>query len=186
MLDTNCLIAIDEGRPEATAVRALADAHMAGTAQVAVVAMSASEKQQHGPYLRNFDDFRARVNCLGLGHLDILAPMCYFDIGFADWCVFTDAPMEERERRIHQILFPNDEFVWEDYCRANGLNPESLPIGKWRNQKCDVQAIWCHIQNKRDVFVTSDGNFHAVTKKAELIALGASLIERPSDAVSFI
>jgi len=55
-LDTNCLIAIDEGRPAATAVRALADAHLAGTAHVAVVAMSASEKQQHGSYLRNFDE----------------------------------------------------------------------------------------------------------------------------------
>jgi hypothetical protein len=42
-LDTNCLIAIDERRPEAASVRTLADAHAAGKANVAVVAMSASD-----------------------------------------------------------------------------------------------------------------------------------------------
>jgi len=94
--------------------------------------------------------------------------------------------MEERERRIHQILFPNDEFYWQNYCRVTGLNPDSLPTGKWRNQKCDVQAIWSHIQNMRDVFVTSDENFYVVAKKADLIALGASRIERPLVAVSLI
>jgi hypothetical protein len=47
-LGTNCLIAIDEDRPEAVAVRALADAHAAGKADVAAVAISASEKQSGG------------------------------------------------------------------------------------------------------------------------------------------
>jgi hypothetical protein len=185
-LDTNCLIAIDEGRPEAAAVRALADAHAVGTAHVAVVAMSASERQQHGSYLHDFKDFRGRLIDLGLSHLDILEPMCYFDITFFDWCLFSDRHMVALESQIHEILFPNVEFIWQDYCCVTGLDQKSSPTGRWRNCKCDVQAIWSHIQNKRDVFVTSDGNFHISAKKAGLIALGAKQIECPHRAVSLI
>jgi hypothetical protein len=101
----------------------LADAH-AGGADVAVVAMRASEKQQGGHYIRNFAEFRDRLVSLGLG------------------------------------------------------------TGTWRNRNCDVQAIWSHIHHKRDVFVTSDCNFHKADKKAALIALGAGRIEHPEGALS--
>jgi hypothetical protein len=47
-LDTNCLFVVDESRPEAADVRALASAHQAGQADVAVVAISASENRQGG------------------------------------------------------------------------------------------------------------------------------------------
>ena len=70
-LDTNCLIAVANNEPAAGAVRALADAHTAGRADVAVVAMSASEKQQGGHYIRNFAVFRDRLVSLGLGHLNV-------------------------------------------------------------------------------------------------------------------
>jgi hypothetical protein len=56
-LDTNCLIDIEEHRPQSTAVRVLADAHAASRAHVAVVAMSASEKQQDGSYVHNFGEY---------------------------------------------------------------------------------------------------------------------------------
>jgi|GEM_PF-7010376 len=81
-LDTNCLIAIEKCEPEAAEVRALADAHAAGKANVAVVAMSASEKQQDGVYIKNFEEFRERLVGLDLAHLDILKPMAYWNIGF--------------------------------------------------------------------------------------------------------
>jgi hypothetical protein len=64
-LDTNCLIAIDEGRPEAGAIRTLAHAHSLGKADVAVVAISASEKQKSGHYIQNFTEFRDRLASLG-------------------------------------------------------------------------------------------------------------------------
>ena len=78
-LDTNCIIDIAENRPAAGAVRTLADAH-AGRADVAVVAMSASEKQQGGHYIRNFAVFRDRLVSLGLGHLNVILPMGYWGI----------------------------------------------------------------------------------------------------------
>jgi hypothetical protein len=64
-LDTNCLIAIDEDRPEAIPVRALADAAAVGSVGVAIVAISASEKQQGGGVIQNFGDFRIAYPALG-------------------------------------------------------------------------------------------------------------------------
>jgi hypothetical protein len=189
-LDTNCLIAIDERQPEAASVRTLADAHAAGKASVAVVAMSASEKQQDGVYIKNFEEFRERLAGLDLSHLDILKPMAYWDIGFWDWCLWSGSDMVLLEKQIHTILFPNVAFSWQDYCRANGLDPATSPppreYRKWRNRKCDVQAIWSHIHGKRDVFVTSDGKFFAATKRSALTSLGAKGIECPEDAISLL
>jgi len=182
-LDTNCLIDIAEGRPDSVAIRALADAHARGEASVAVVAISASEKQKNGKRLTNFDQFRARLNALALGHLEILRPMLYFDVGFWDWAYMVEAEAEILERKIHDVLFPNVEFQWTDFCSARGWNPDAQPVDdKWRNAKCDVQALWSHIHHGRNVFVTSDAKFHAVTKLPTLISLGAGQILSPQDA----
>jgi hypothetical protein len=186
-LDTNCILAIDEGRSEASAIRALADAHAVGTAHVAVVTISASERQQGGGHLQSITAFLERLARLDLGHLDILDPMAYADVAYLDWCLLSDEGMEELERRIHAILFPTVEFRWQDYCDTRGFDPAAPPTDrKWRNAKCDVQAIWSHMHRKRDVFVTSDGNFHLPTNKVRLIALGANRIEYPVDAVALI
>jgi hypothetical protein len=167
-LDTNCWIAIEDGRPEAASVRLLAEAQSAGSANVAIVAISASERQKGGHYIKNINEFRERLASLGLGHLDILKPMAYFDVTFWDWCLLTGPEMEVLERRIHDILFPSVQYSWRDYCLANNVDPHSLPSGRWR----DVQALWFHIYSKRDVFVTTDPNFHK-TKKPALVSLGA-------------
>jgi predicted nucleic acid-binding protein len=60
-LDTNCLIDIAENRPAAAAVRALAAAHAEGRADVAIVAISASEAQLGGRFIQNYDEFRNRL-----------------------------------------------------------------------------------------------------------------------------
>lgn len=186
-LDTNCVIAVDDGRPEASAVRTLADAHAAGRARVAVVAISASEKQRDSGYIRNFAEFQQRLGALGLGHLEILMPLWYLDITYLDWCVISGPDLELLEKKIHEVLFPNVEFHWKDYCLARGLDPaKQFLVPGWRNPKCDVLALWSHIFQKRDVFVTSDHNFHTSTKKPRLIALGANRIEYPDTAVSLI
>ncbi len=186
-LDTNCLIAVERHEPEATRIQALADANSAGKAHVAVVAISASEKQQDGRSIDNFDNFRARLSTLGLKQLEILPALGYIDVTFFDWCIFPSADDVVLEREIHEILFPNVQFLWQDYRAAHSLNPlETHPSGRWRNCKCDVLGLWSHIHFKRDVFVSSDENFHRATKKPALLALGANRIETPVTAVSLV
>ncbi|MGH8246730.1 MAG: hypothetical protein ACREUU_09890 [Gammaproteobacteria bacterium] len=186
-LDTNCIIAVDESRSEAAFIRELVQAHKAGVAAVGLVAISASERQQAGGHIENFSEFKERVAKLGLGDLDLLEPMLYWDVTFWDFCLWCDEPMEELERGIHEVLFPGIPFLWVDYCAANGLDPKAdHPDRKWRNAKCDVQAFWSHAYRKRDVFVTSDRNFHTNSRKSSLIALAGGRIETPESAVTLL
>lgn len=185
-LDTNCIIALDDSRPEASFVHDLIEAHKQGNASVAIVAISASEKQKTGGHVRNFAEFKDRITNLGLGHLDLLAPMSYWDITFSDYCLWSDESMKSLEMRIHKILFPQIPFLWADYCTVHNLNVETdYPDKKWRNAKCDVQAYWSHVHGRRDVFVTTDNNY-LKSKKANLIALSGSRIETPELALELL
>jgi len=186
-LDSNCIISIDEGGGDAALVRSLVDAHEAGKAQVAVVAIAAAEKQRTGSYLDNFDAFRDRLAALNLAHLEILKPMACFDISFPGWCIEADDAMAALEQQIHDALFPQSEFGWQDFADANDLDPDSLsPYGDWRSRRCAVLEMLAHIHSKRDVFVTADDEFYKPTKKAALLTLGAGRIERPAEAPSLV
>jgi hypothetical protein len=184
-LDTNCLIDIEESRPAAREIRALADAHTAGAADVAVIAMSASENLKPRHSMHDFSEFQGRLAALGLAHLNIVLPMMCWDIAFWGHALWGNKAMIDLERQIHSILFPNLQFLWQDYCRDSGIDPPpNSPSGKWRNCKCDVQAIWSHIHSQRNVFVTSDKNFH--DKKSAMIGLGAGDIEYPDSAAKLL
>ena len=186
-LDTNCIIAVDEQREESSAVIALAEAHRSGTANVALVAISASERQREGKTIETFSKFQARLATLGLGHLELLEPMTYWDLTFWDHGLWCNDEMETLERSIHEVLFPNIHFLWTDYCAELGLNPKTaLLASRWKNAKCDVQAFWSHAFRKRDVFVTSDKNFHAESKKSRLLSIAGGRIEHPTDAAALV
>jgi hypothetical protein len=152
--------------------------------QVAAVAISASENQP-GIARPNFADFLARLADLRLDHLEILKPLGYWDISFWDWCLWGDEEMSALDRQIHDLLFPNIEFALGDFSRRRGIAVDPLPR-QWRNAKCDVLALWSHIYHRREVFVTSDGNFHALTRRLALIAMGANHTCRPAEALALI
>lgn len=187
-LDTNCIIAIDANRAEASSVRALADAHASGTADVRLVAISASERQKSGDQLEMFSEFPKRMASLGLGHLPLLLPMMDPSVR-TYWgdCLWPDEQMVLLERELHEVLFPGIPHFWQDCCDKHGIEPELTTIDrKWKNVKCDVLAIWSHVFFKRQVFVTTDTNFHKASKKSKLIELGAGRIETPASAVSLL
>ncbi len=182
-LDTNCVIAIADARPEAQAVLHLAEAHAIGSASVALLAISASERQTDGTTLTSFTQFKERLTQLGLGNLELLKPLAYFGIGYFDWCLMADQESVAIEQRIHEVLFPGIPFRWPDFCLENGIDPEATSVStRWRNAKCDVLAYWSHVHNKRDTFVTSDGNFHKESKKSTLIRQFGGRIVTPSEA----
>lgn len=186
-LDTNCLIAVDASRPEASFIKELVRAHQNGCASVGLVAISASERQQNLGYLDNFCSFKDRVETLGLGCLELLEPMTYWNVTYADFGLYSDDAMELLERKIHEILFPNIPFRWIDFCSKFGIDPNSEQMHpKWRNAKCDVQAFWSHAYRKRDVFVTSDHNFHKESKKSQLLLLCGGRVEYPEQAAKLI
>ena len=190
-LDTNCIIDVDENRSNACAIRALAEAHKNGIANVAVVAIMASEKQRPGDMVSNFGQFQKRLLDLSLNHLGLCLPLGRFDITFFDHCIFAGPNEVELERKIHLILFPNLELNFQHYCNVKKISSD-LSAGwqkshePWRKALCDVQALWNHINAQRNVFVSSDGNFLKVQNKAALLALGAGKIEYPTEAVALL
>jgi hypothetical protein len=187
-LDSNCLFEVDECRSEAQHVLKLVQAHLDKRASVAVVAISASERQRSGKPLEQFGEFEARLQAMGFGALEMIYPILYFDVTFWDRSVFTDKAGVELEENIQRILFPGIPTAWADYCAAisSDVNaPNAGALIKWRNAKCDVQAMWAHTTAKRDVFVTLDQNF-LKSKRASLIALCGGRIETPSSAAALL
>jgi hypothetical protein len=168
----------------------LAEAHAKGTADVAVVAIMPSEKQKNGEAIENFSTFKARLDLLGLGHLNLCLPLWYLDISFLDHCLFAGPELLTLERSIHKVLFPEMEFDYADFCKVKGLAPLpgvwDKPRENWRRAKCDVQALWSHINARTSVFVSSDANFHKQTKRPALLHLGAGRIEHPEGAARLL
>lgn len=179
-LDTNCLIDVEEARADGPYIRELVS-RLGNGITVAVSAIGASERQRNGGYARSFSEFQQKLNAIGFGGLEILLPLAYMDVCFLDHCVMADEA-DTLERDIHSVLFPNIEFLWVEYANARGLPVDAIDKN-WRNAKCDVLGLWCHIKHGGGVFVTSDGNFHAATKQGKLKALGAGTIAYPKDAL---
>jgi hypothetical protein len=185
-LDTNCIYAIEEGRPEALALRELVSAHSNGTADVALVAISASERQRHKP-LESFDEFSERIDKLDLGSMEKLKPMFYWDVTFWDFSFEPDDDWKHAETEIHHILFSRVEFLWPDYCAKRCIPVDDVHSDlKWKNAKCDVQAYWSHVYAARTVFVTSDGNFHKKSKSAALTKRFGGHVATPAQALQLL
>jgi hypothetical protein len=185
-LDTTYIIDLERAvGSTARHARRLTRMHDDHKINLRVVAISASEKKLDRTYASNFSEFRNRLTKVGLGKAEILKPLCYNDITYSDWCVTASVPMLELEQKIHEILFPKIQFSYEEFCKKKGLDPKSGEIDRhWRNPKCDVLAMWSHIQNGDGIFVTKDKNYHKPKKKTQLIALGAGEILKLGQAVA--
>src|SRR5262245_29881450 len=184
-LDTNCIYDLEEGHPSALWINRLVRAHDSGLIELRVPELAASEIQRGGGHMPDFAAFRKRLSECGLGAAKILRAMAYWDVTYIDWCVQIGPEMLAEERRIHEILFPRIEFDASAFYAARGSDrSDSRLARRWRNAKCDVQAMWCHIHNDGQLFVTRDANFRKPSKKARLEALGAAAIVTPEEAVA--
>jgi hypothetical protein len=182
-LDTNCLIDADEGRRSAIAVLMLRDAALAGKADIALVASSASERQQGNSYLSSIHDFNRRRTGLGFGDFVLLPPLMRWDMSFWDNALWSSPEAEAREELIYRTLFPTSLFKWNDFAAAKGIsqdNVSSPAYFRWRNQILDAQGFWAHEHAKRDIFVTSDRRFRVLAGHPEF---PKAVILQPAEAV---
>jgi hypothetical protein len=186
-LDTNCLIDIDEDRPAAQFVKRLLNTASEGLIDVAMVASSASERQQNGEFLENMEIFKARVERLGFGHLLLLPPpLARWGINFWGNGLYGGVKSKARETLIYKTMFPNAPKEWADYAAAKNADPKDTTSNayfRWRNQILDAQAFRAHEHHGRDVFVTSDGRFKCLMGKPDF---PDAIIEEPHEAVARI
>jgi hypothetical protein len=179
-LDHNCILAIENSELEAECLSSIVTMHNGQDFDVAVLGISASERMLGGGYLSSIDEFLQRLEPIGMKHLQILKPTGVWDLTFWDWSIYSSDADQDLQNSIHEVLFPNIDRQWAQFAAAFGEDVNSR-IGpgyrKWRNRLCDVQGLWAHIKNDRDIFVTSDKNF--LNKTSELIRLGSEAILTP-------
>ena len=126
-LDTNCIIDLEENRPDSVYLKKLIADHAVKKIDLAVVAISASENQLDGKPAWNYSIFEEKLRNTGLDHLEQLLPMAYWDVAFWDHAMGDgDRTLEQS---IHDILFPGEPIE----------KPQEVGFSekKWRNHKCD-------------------------------------------------
>ena len=184
--DTNCLIDLDEKRPEAEFLWRIIDASTSGTVKAAFVAVSASERQPGDCFLETYGDFTQRLERLGVDDLPQIPGMAYTERSYIGHALLPSDEQLKREQQLHEALFPNIAFDSSDHV-ALALKrgeTEEKARKKWCNAWCDRQMIWSHEYHGRDVFVTGDGNF---SKKLSGRAGFEHLrIMKPKEAVSLL
>lgn len=171
-IDTNCIIALDENRPQALVLRQLISLSDAKRIELRVPAISASEKQKDNRYLGNFKHFKERLVRLGLESAKIIYTLNYLGVTYIGTSVLGGPTLMMLEREIHEILAPNRPIHWSGDIKENS---ESIKRWhKWRNTKCDVMAFWSHVWYGGGIFVSDDANFSR--KKDQLINLAGGAV----------
>lgn len=190
-IDTNCLIALEEKRPEAEAIHQLITAHRKNQITLQIVAIAASENRPNGTDNPRFSEFQNRLKRSDMDDVSVLKPIAHWNVTYWDWVLWSGPEMQKLEQDIHNILFPTSPFdhaafVSREREGVGGVARDGRIEAKWRNHLCDVLTMWGHIWYGGNVFVTSDGNFHKDKKKSELVTLGAGQIIKPLEAAALI
>ena len=111
--------------------------------------------------IKNFRDFEIYVSNFGINNPKYLKPPFYCDLAFCDYCILSRLETKELEKEIHYILFPKIKFEYGDFKKEKSIKNEDSNNGiirRWKNAKCDVLMIWCHIWYKKDIFISLDNN----------------------------
>ena len=186
-LDNNCIIDLEQNNARASFLKKLIKMHCNGKINLRVVAISASERKPDHSYVSNFNEFKRRLDAIGLGNVEILPTVLYLGVGFLGYSLLSGGKLDELEREIQRILFPKIAIEFCDFCRERGYKlDDNKAWSRWVNAKCDVLALLSHIWFKGDIFITTDKDFHKKTAKQRLIELGAGKILRPDEAVNLL
>ena len=172
-LDLNCLIDVEENRrPHVESVLELRRLADAGAVELSIPASAASERRgSDKPRITNFGQFERWVAQLGFRNVEFLAPILYLDFSFLDYAVLAGGPGSVLDQKIHDAVAPNLPYQ----------GPAPHQAGRWRNAKCDVQAVWCHVRYRTDALCTRDAKL--ISRSKRLAQLGAHLCT-PADLVS--
>lgn len=188
-LDWNCVIEVEEDRPQAAHVVDLINRHRQGQFEVALLAASASENSKSKRFPGSAKIFKNKVSALGWQDLPIVPMPGITGLSYWDFCYYVDdgekferdmdalwsaiAPKVPREPSEHLIFGASmtDDLI------------QSEPLSKWRNAWCDVISAYSHIHDCRDVFVTN--NTRDFQKNYEVLSrLGMKHIYTPAETLA--
>jgi hypothetical protein len=186
-LDMNCIIDLEKNNSYAPDLLKLVELNIERKIDLRITAASASEQKPDDTSASNFSEFKDRLARIGLSSLEILPTLLYVGVSYIGYCLVGGGKLSELEESIQQILFPQVELGFSDYCKKRGLALDDQKAWRrWVNRKCDVLGMFSHIWHNGDLFVTRDSNFHKEKNKLALIRLGAGNILTPQNAVRLI
>lgn len=190
-LDWNCVIEVEEGRPQATYVTDLISFHRQGQFEVALLAASASENSKSKRFPGNARFFKDRVSALGWQDLPLVPMPGIFGLSYWDFCYSVeDGEMFERDMNaIWRAIAPNVPRKPSEHLptgmRMTDEAIQSEALSTWRNTWCDVISAYSHIHDSRDVFVTNNTRDFQRNSE-ELSHLGMKHIYTPAETLDAV
>jgi len=172
-LDHNCIIHLTNRTEIGQNVKALITNEKN---QCFVVNIGASEMRERGVLPDKYEKFEELLELAKVAHLPRLDPLLIWNVTFWNRCVWATEETRKLDAAIEAILFP----------RASAIDISSEKIDspmwrKWLNRQCDIQGMLCHIHNRNEIFLTTDGNFFKKTKLPALLDLGVGQIRHPNE-----
>lgn len=185
-LDWNCVIEVEEDRPQASCVVDLVNAHRKGELEVALLAASASENTKSMLFPGNAGVFKMRVAQLGWDDLPLVPMPGIIGLSYWGFCfVVVDREAFERDMEaLWQVIAPNvlrkptDHLTDGQTLDDNSI--QSNALSKWRNTWCDVISAYSHIHAARNIFVTNNTRDFQNNAPA-LSSLGMKHISSPAE-----
>lgn len=190
-LDWNCVIEVEEDRPQAAFVRDLIDRHWKGQFEVALLAASASENSRSKRFPGNATMFVERVSALGWKDLPLVPMPAVIGLSYWGFCYYVKD--SEKFRRdmdaLWRAIAPNVPQKPSDHLppgmTLSDGTIQSEHLWKWRNTWCDVISAYSHVHERRDIFVTNNTrDFQNNLEK--LSALGMRHIATPMQTISAV
>jgi len=190
-LDWNCVIEVEEDRPQAIYVTDLIKFHRLGRFEVALLAASASENTKSKRFPGNANVFKQRISTLGWQDLPIVPMPGIVGLSYIDFCyIVGDREKFERDRdALWRVIAPSVPRKPSDHLsdgkQLSDGAIQSEELSKWRNTWCDVISAFSHIHEGRDVFVTNNTKDFQ-NNASELAKLGMKHIATPAETLAVV
>ena len=190
-LDWNCVIEVEEQRPQAAFIVDLVKAHRSGEFELALLAASASENTRSKVFPGNAGFFRRRIEQLGWDDLPLVPMPGVYGLsywGFTFWVADGEAFDRDMDA-LWQVIAPKVPRNLSDHLTDGQTLDDDLiqseALSKWRNTWCDVISAYSHIYAARDIFVTNNTRDFQ-DKALALASLGMKNISTPAKTRSLI
>jgi len=185
--DWNCVLAVENGEPAAAAVTQLVNVHRGGRIEVALLQVSASENLKGSrEFPGSYDCFEERLAKLGWDDLPRLPTPSVIGLTFLGCSYIVDERVyTERSDTLWSIIAPNLKTFLDDWIATRGQPSDEDFSGpdfaKFRNAWCDVHSAYCHINERRDLFVTT--NTRDFQKKSDALTPLGLVAVSPKEAL---
>ncbi|WP_146193093.1 hypothetical protein [Maritimibacter sp. 55A14] len=180
--DWNCVIAAECAEEQGIYIRKLVELHRSGVLDVGITTVSASETlKESKSFPASGKQFRRRISALGWDDLSIVLGPCVVGLSYIGLSKLADETFNNEINALWNVICPGIERKLPTSVSQETL--WSPQYKKWRNAWCDVHTLWTHINDDRDIFVTTNtkdfqGNF------GELKELGLREVASPNEVLT--